>query len=328
MEIGIQFSQPAIRPTPVASMQGYLDLIELSHKMGFKSFWAGQHFMSGEFLLFQPLTLLARASASVPGMKMGTSVILLPILNPLEVAEHGATLDAMTDGKFILGVGLGYRDPELAGSGITRAEVIPRFEESVAVIKELWENESADYEGRHFNLRNARINPKPTQKPRPPLLIGAYAEPAVKRAGRISDGWIIPPELFGDLLQKRLGTYRDAMESRGLKGTLAIMRAFHVTEDHQQATSILDLLGQHFRKKRQWGVKKGGDVAEVSPADEANQAAIVGDLDTCIRKIETVRETFEPDHLILLMGVRGVDEESLRRSINIAGEKILPRFQG
>jgi alkanesulfonate monooxygenase SsuD/methylene tetrahydromethanopterin reductase-like flavin-dependent oxidoreductase (luciferase family) len=328
MNFGIQFSQPAVlNAPPVQAMKSYLNLIELASKHGFNSFWSGQHFMADHYLLFQPLTLAARAAAAAPSMQMGTSVLLLPMLNPVEVAEHGATLDAITNGGFILGAGLGYRDEEFAAAGIRREDVIERFEESIEVIRLLWEQAPANYSGRHFKIQNATINPAPTQKPRPPILIGAYALRAIKRAGRISDGWIIPPEFFASLLQKRFDLFRESVESHGTKGTIAMMRAFHASHDPAETRAVEELLGAHFQRKRDWGILKGDEVANSTALDNAHEAAIIGDPDACVRKIEAYRDRYQPDHLILLMGFHGISAKSLERSIQIAGEEILPHFR-
>lgn len=326
MEIGIQFSQPAVRPSPVDSLRRHLELVALAHELRFRSYWAGQHFMSSAFLLFQPLTLLARAAAVAPKMKMGTSVLLLPMLNPLDVAEHGATLDAITEGGFILGVGLGYRDEEFAGSGVKKEHMLERYEESVEMIQRLWGEPPANFSGKHFRLREARINPRPVQRPRPPLLIGAYAERGVERAGRLSDGWIVPPELFGPLLERRFERFRQASDSNRTRGMVAIMRAFHLTEDRSEADRVEELLTAHFQKKRDWGILKGDEVTRTTAAENAREASIIGDAEECLQKIETVIVRYRPDHLILLMGFRGIPEESLERSMRIAGEKILPRI--
>ena len=328
MDFGIQFSQPAVLGAPPATaMKGYLGLIELASKHGFRSFWSGQHFMAGKYLLFQPLTLAARAAAAAPGMQMGTSVLLLPMLNPVDVAEHGATVDAITNGGFILGAGLGYRDEEFAAAGIRKEDVIERFEESIEVIRHLWEEAPANFSGTHFKVENATINPAPTQKPRPPILIGAYALRAVKRAGRISDGWIIPPELFASLLQKRFDLFRESVESNRTPGTIAMMRAFHTSHDPAERQAVEELLGAHFQRKRDWGILKGEEVTKTTALDHAREAAIIGDPEACIRKIEAYRDRYRPAHLILLMGFQGISAESLERSIKIAGEEIIPHFR-
>ena len=127
MRIGTQFSQPAVGLPPRDALERYTRLVETAADAGFESFWAGQHFLPGEYQLFQPLPLLARLSAAAPRLTLGTSVILLPLLNPLDVAEQAATIDAMTAGGFRLGVGLGYRSLEFAASGVERSEAETRF---------------------------------------------------------------------------------------------------------------------------------------------------------------------------------------------------------
>ncbi len=328
MQFGIQFSQPAfLSAAPVNAMNSYLSLIELAWKYGFRSFWSGQHFMSDHYQLFQPLTLAARASAAAPGMQMGTSVLLLPMLNPVEVAEHGAALDAMTDGGFILGAGLGYREAEFAAAGVRKEDVLGRFEESIEIIRRLWEDAPAAFSGQHFRIENATINPAPTRKPRPPILVGGYALRAVERAGRISDGWIIPPELFSSLLDKRFAVFRESVESHRTRGTVALMRAFHASHDAAETTAVAELLGAHFQRKRNWGILKGDEVTNTTPLENAREAAIIGDPGACIRKIEAYRERYRPEQMILLMGFHGIGASSLERSIQIAGEEIIPHFR-
>src|SRR6266700_4086827 len=100
MRVGTQFSQPALGLPPPEAFASYARLVETAAAGGFSSFWAGQHFLPGDYQLFQPLPLLARLSAHAPAMTVGTSVILLPLLNPLDVAEQSATIDAMAGGGF------------------------------------------------------------------------------------------------------------------------------------------------------------------------------------------------------------------------------------
>jgi alkanesulfonate monooxygenase SsuD/methylene tetrahydromethanopterin reductase-like flavin-dependent oxidoreductase (luciferase family) len=244
------------------------------------------------------------------------------MLNPLDVAEQGAAIDAMTGGRFVLGAGLGYRDAELAASGIRRDEMIGRFEEGVQVIARLWEGSDHPIDGRFYRLGEGRINPRPVQQPRPPILGGAYAEPAVARAARLTDGWIVPPELHGAALERRLALFHEARLGR--PATLAMMRPFHPTRDADESAAILALLSQHFGRKRSWGLRKGEDAAKSDPAADARAAAIIGDPERCVDAIAGCHERWRPDHLILLMGFRGTSEAALERAIALAGERILP----
>src|SRR5512144_1392297 len=112
----------------VAAVQEHLEQVELARALGFASVWAPQHFLSHPFQMFQTVPLLARVAAAAEGMTIGTGVLLLTLLNPVECAENAATLDAITGGQFVLGVGLGYRAVENAAFGVTseRARVFER----------------------------------------------------------------------------------------------------------------------------------------------------------------------------------------------------------
>ena len=316
MKIGIQFSQPKIDGQ--YSFENYLTLFNLAKKNHFTSFWAGQHFLSGDYCLLQPMPLLARTSAYSGTMLLGTSVLLLPLLNPLDVLEQATSIDVMSNGNFMLGVGLGYRQSELLGSGIGREGLVERFAESIALIKSVWGG-SSDFNGKYFSLKDAKMNPGPISRPRPPILVGAYEDNAVKRAGEIADGWIIPPELSGEPLTRKISIYENAMEKQGSKGILAMMRAFHVTEDQNEADEIRRLIGSHFANKRKMGISK-----KVGAEDSET---VVGNTTDCVEMIAEIKRRYDPAHLILLMGFRGTTNEQLMKSIQLAGKSVLHHFE-
>jgi alkanesulfonate monooxygenase SsuD/methylene tetrahydromethanopterin reductase-like flavin-dependent oxidoreductase (luciferase family) len=323
LRIGLQLSQPVAGLSPRDAIVEYTRIVETAAGAGFDSFWAGQHFLADEYQLFQPLPLLARLSASVPQLTLGTSVLLLPLLNPLEVAEQAATIDAMAGGGFQLGVGLGYRQVEFDASGIARAEALTRFLESIELIRRLWSGEQVAYEGSHFRLSAGRINPPPAQRDGTSILIGAHAERAVERAGRIGDGWIVPPELGGRALQRRLELFRHASASASRPGTVALIRPFHVTTSAEEKRAIERLLEKHFAQKRTWGLRQGkGDTSD--PGLDARAAAIIGSPTDCLEAIRRYEQEAAPDHLVLLMGFRGAGTTGLFRSLELAGELVLP----
>ncbi len=327
MRIGAQFSQPAVGLPPRDALERYTRLVETAADAGFESFWAGQHFLPGEYQLFQPLPLLARLSAAAPRLTLGTSVILLPLLNPLDVAEQAATIDAMTAGGFRLGVGLGYRSLEFAASGVERSEAETRFEEAVELIRRLWSGAETSFAGEHYRLSAGRINPPPDRRGQAPILIGAYAERAVERAARIGDGWIVPPELVGAALERRLELYRSTAGEHARAARVVLMRPFHVTASAEERLRVEGLLARHFGQKRSWGLRKGTDDTH-DPAADAGAAAIIGPPEECVEAIERCRDELAPDHLILLMGFRGTGDASLQASLELAGERVLPQIAG
>jgi alkanesulfonate monooxygenase SsuD/methylene tetrahydromethanopterin reductase-like flavin-dependent oxidoreductase (luciferase family) len=167
------------------------------------------------------------------------------------------------------------------------------------------------------------MNPPPARRARSPLLVGAYAERAVERAGRIGDGWIVPPELVGGALERRLERFRAAASSAATAGSVVLMRPFHVTTSDEERRTVEEALTRHFGRKRAWGLSKGKDDTS-DPAADARAAAIVGTPDECVAKIEQVRRQIEPDHLILLMGFRGTGDAFIRSALELSGEQVVP----
>jgi alkanesulfonate monooxygenase SsuD/methylene tetrahydromethanopterin reductase-like flavin-dependent oxidoreductase (luciferase family) len=326
MRIGAQFSQPALGISPREAMDTYCRLVAATEEAGFDSFWAGQHFLPGDYQLFQPLPLLARLSAAAPTLTLGTSVILLPLLNPLDVAEQAAAIDAMAGGGFQLGVGLGYRKLEFEASGIPWAEADSRFEESLELIRRLWSGAEIGFDGTHFKLAGGRINPAPAGRTDTPILLGAYSERAVQRAARIGDGWIVPPELVGETLTQRLELFRNVARENSRRGSIVLMRPFHVTRQVDEQQRVASLLARHFGRKRSWGLRKGSDDTR-DPGADAATASVIGSPEECIAKIERLMDEVRPDELILLTGFRGTGDEHLRASIELAGNSVLPALR-
>jgi alkanesulfonate monooxygenase SsuD/methylene tetrahydromethanopterin reductase-like flavin-dependent oxidoreductase (luciferase family) len=120
----------------VAAVREHLEQVELARELGFSSVWTSQHFLSHPFLYFQSVPLLARVAAAAEGMTVGTAILLLTLLNPVEVAENAATLDAIAGGRLVLGVGIGYRAVENAAFGVAqrRADL---FERKLDILRRL-----------------------------------------------------------------------------------------------------------------------------------------------------------------------------------------------
>src|SRR5205814_8531424 len=117
---------------------------------GFSDVWASQHYLSAPYTYFQPLPTLGRVAAEAGDMTLGTSVLLLPLHAPVDVAEQVATLDVITGGRFIFGVGLGYRDVENAALGVDPRARVGRLEEALEVLERLWGGEPVSYHGKAF----------------------------------------------------------------------------------------------------------------------------------------------------------------------------------
>ena len=167
--------------------------MRLIRALGFDSIWGGEHHATPGFHYFPLLPMLHRLAAEAEGMWLGTNLALLPLHNPVEMAEVGAFLDVITEGRFLLGVGLGYRNEEFAIFKVPMAERVSRLTEGVEIIRRLWTEDRVTHKGRHWELADVTIRPRPVQRPRPPILVGSQVMAGIERAARIADGWLVVP---------------------------------------------------------------------------------------------------------------------------------------
>ena len=138
-------------------------------------------------------------------MRVGAGILLLTLLNPVEVAENAATLDAITDGRFVLGLGLGYRQEENDAFGLPEKR-LRVFEQKLDVVRRLLEGEVVTAEGHGFRLHSQQLALRPTQIPRPPIWLAANNDNAVLRAARLADAWLLNPHTKLDELERQLGS--------------------------------------------------------------------------------------------------------------------------
>lgn len=217
------------------------DLVEIcrvARDAGFSAVAMPQHWASHPTIWPQPFQLLARLAPETGNMRLLTGILLLPLHNPVQVAEDVATLDHICKGRFTLGVGIGYRETELAAAGATRKDRVPRLVESLEIMTRLWSGEEVDYEGRYWRVREARMGFTPVQRPRPPVWIACQSDGAVRRSARIADACYIAPQVgFADL-PALADAYREERAASGNgPGRLAITRGVAFGEDKATAAA-------------------------------------------------------------------------------------------
>src|SRR5215469_2906505 len=159
--------------------------------LGYDSLWLQERIV-GDFIMLEPVTLLSYVAAITSKLKLGTSVILLPLRNPIQLAKGYATLDVMSHGRAVIGLGLGggHLGSHEDVFGYTRQGRVTRFTEAVEIMKLLWTQQKASFHGQFWNFENVSMEPKPIQKPRLPIIFGGHHENALWRAVKYADGWM------------------------------------------------------------------------------------------------------------------------------------------
>jgi len=159
-------------------------------ELGFDSLWAGDH-IAFRVPILESLSLLSFLAGATERVLLGTSVYLLPLRRPAIAAKSVATLDVLSGGRAILGVGVGGEfPPEFDACGVPRAERGSRTDEGIEILRRLWSEDAVEHRGRHFSFGPVSMDPKPVQAGGPPIWIGGRRPPAFRRAGRLGDGYI------------------------------------------------------------------------------------------------------------------------------------------
>ncbi|HJN87492.1 MAG: LLM class F420-dependent oxidoreductase [Dehalococcoidia bacterium] len=175
--------------------------------LGFDSLWVMDHLFNNGYIgrrladkpYYHPLCTLSYLAATTKKVLLGTSVLVLPYHNPIELAKYAATLDQISGGRVTLGVGVGAMVEEFEALGIPLRQRGSLTDESIAIMKELWTSPRPSYHSRRWNFSDLYFSPKPVQKPHIPLWIGGSSPGALRRAASAGDGWHpsgITPEAF------------------------------------------------------------------------------------------------------------------------------------
>jgi alkanesulfonate monooxygenase SsuD/methylene tetrahydromethanopterin reductase-like flavin-dependent oxidoreductase (luciferase family) len=165
-----------------------LDQIVEAERLGFDSAWITEHHFCDDGYTPSPMVIGAAIGARTKRLRLGTNLMVLPLHNPIRVAEDAATLSLLTGGRFDLGVGIGYRELEFREFGRELKHRPSLVEESIEIIRRAWAGERINFTGKRFTVGDLRVLPLPEHTPK--LYLGGMAEPAIDRAARIADGFL------------------------------------------------------------------------------------------------------------------------------------------
>ncbi|GAA0905546.1 LLM class F420-dependent oxidoreductase [Pseudonocardia zijingensis] len=169
-----------------------------AEELGYASLWTLQRLLVGADQdlppvyrsVLDPLVTLAFAAARTSRIRLGVAVVNLPFVPPALLAKQAATLDVLSGGRLDLGLGTGWSPVEFTAAGVSRARRGPRAEEYLRVLHTLWADEVSAFDGEFYTVAPSRMLPKPVQRPGPPVLLGGGVPAALRRAGRMAQGWV------------------------------------------------------------------------------------------------------------------------------------------
>jgi alkanesulfonate monooxygenase SsuD/methylene tetrahydromethanopterin reductase-like flavin-dependent oxidoreductase (luciferase family) len=308
MKIGLSLTTAYPRQEPaVERFQHLVQQVEAARDHGFHSIWVGDHHVTPN-VYYQSVPTIARLSAHAGRMQIGP-FLLLPLYHPVLLAEQMASLDVVTGGRLTLMVALGWQPEAYAAFGILWKERVPRFAEAMDILQLLFAKDPADYRGRFYRFEGVSFQPKPLHG-RIPLWIGAGAEPAIRRAARLGDAWIIGPLTPLEVVKGQMEIYRAALQEYGREGAIdefPMRRDVFIAEDRDTALKIVEPV-----------LKGGYRGVSGNPLD----VLIVGGPQDCVEKLEQLR-ALGTSHVLIRFIVQ--TQEHILRAIQIIGEQVIPR---
>ena len=189
-------------------------MTQRAEAMGFDSLWS-QEQSAGRSHSLEPVALLSYLAAVTDRVRLGVAVHVLPLHHPVRLAQQLATLDVMSGGRVIAGVGLGNRGRFNALFGDDGAHRVRRFVEGLAVMRAIWDEEEASYQGELYRLDRVPVRPRPVQPGGPPVWFGARTEPALRRAARLADGWMGAGSSSAEQFKGHVRILHDALGEQG-----------------------------------------------------------------------------------------------------------------
>ncbi|MGZ9143540.1 MAG: LLM class flavin-dependent oxidoreductase, partial [Candidatus Binatia bacterium] len=188
VRIGIQLGQ---WPSRDIQPEAVLDLVDYFEALDVDSIWVSDRLISAALTL-EPITFLSYIAGRLRKMKFGTSTLVLPTRNPVVLAKELATLDFLSQGRLFPAIGLGGEESkDLQAVGINKKERAGRTDEMIVLMRRLWTEENVTFAGKYFSVEDATVMPRPWQKNGPPIWIGGRSEAALRRTGRLGDGWLV-----------------------------------------------------------------------------------------------------------------------------------------
>lgn len=317
----------------VERFREHIEQVRAARQAGFDLIVMGQHYLSTPFQEIQTLPSLARLAAEAGTMRVGATVLLLPLLNPVDVAEQVATMDVICEGRFICGLGLGYRDEEYEAFGVRRQERVARFQEGLQVVKRLWTEQEVTHRGRFFQLTKARMALKPVQKPHPPIWFAANNDSAVERAARLADAWVINPHAKLAVLEHQMGLYRKALQEAGkpFPAELPMIKELYVAPDRRAAIAeCRPFLEAKYQAYASWGQDKAlpqEDSFDLAFEELVRDRFIIGDPEDCRRELRRYADALGVNCFIFRIQWPGMEQAKVLRTIELLAEHVIPDFE-
>ncbi len=306
-----------------------IDMMVFAESLGFDGAYIFEHHFTDDDYVSSPLVAATAIAARTRRMRVGPDISILPLYNPVKVAEDGAVLDLISNGRLDFGVGLGYRPEEYAGHGVDINRKGARANEALQIIKRLWQGDTVSFHGKHFHIDGTRLSPRPVQKPNPPIWVGGFSKSAARRAARYGDGYIGPTNkaMYEMYLAELRAAGKNPDAARVMGGDLWLI----VSEDPDGTfATYAPHLMYWFNSYSKWF--EGTDTQPWPPINNVEELrsrhlANVVTPDAAIAMIKQRVSEVPVEMYTMMLSPPGIAMSVVAESIELFAKKVMPAFQ-
>ncbi len=340
MEFGVFYQIPcAVDQTPAVRIGDTISQCQLADELGFDSAWLAElHFNPYFSVLSAPLMIASAVAQATNRIRIGNAINLIPIHQPVRLAEEVATLDVLSNGRAIFGVGRGSMPTHYQGYGIDQEEGRERFLEGLDVVLGSWAQEDFKYQGKFYQSHGYRITPRPIQKPHPPVYVAANSPDTFGIVGSLGHNILVAPTIVttqGALTG--LESYREALAVNGhasAKLKVNVNVPVHVAATEEEAVNGFEkTIDNYLETLREIGRARGASqgssrATSLTPKIVMDEFAAVGTPDQVSAKLERFRGMYEPDEFMCWFNIGGmISRAEVENSMRLFSQEVMPRFQ-
>jgi probable F420-dependent oxidoreductase len=306
---------------------------QLAEQVGFEAILVGEHHQHRDGFLPSPLIVSTAIAVRTRKIRIGTGILLLPLYHPVHVAEDAATLDIISNGRLILGVGMGYQAGDFGAFGIPPSQRVSRLEEGIDIIRACWTQDTVSYDGQRFRLQNVAVYPKPLQRPHPPIWVGAMADDSIRRAAQFGDAWLTGITQPMPNILRHTQVYRACANAWHRPARIVLMRDAWVAETRRQAEAEYgpEVLAayKYYWQSDSLSFRDHRSEAEFTLERMAPERIILGSPEEVVDQLQRWQETIGAEMVIFRLRQAhsgGPPHESILRAIRLFGDKVIPKL--
>lgn len=320
--------------SPASRIPELREQVREASRSGISSVWFLNHYL-GNMQTLQPLPALAALAEHAGDMTLGTNMFILPLHEPVDVAEQFATLDQITNGRTVAGFGMGYRSNEYESFGLSMDDRVARYEESIEVVRGLWSGAEVTFAGEHFSVTGQRIGIPPVRPGGPPIWVGAGVHKAgARRAARLGDAWIVPPHAEPEKLKQILAFYQEERVRLGRGEAQEVVVRRELVLDHDREAAVrtgLEARGANTAAYAAFEAPdgtssyrhlKGAD----GLADVADKSYLFTDPAGAVEQLKEL-EAMGITKVILRMQWHSLLQDRMLRTLELFRDEVLPAFR-